>query len=295
MQEDRVRIGRIFKDDKGVPCLRKSFTDAAAQQQTLYIPVSAILEEVDNGATPKSLKKKFNNCRFTQDDIRACRAFAAVSMPNRREYKRNARERRMKILLDENMPYQLIMPLLKKFGGLTHIYFEEMAGFTDEFIYYRPFYHLKKKSLTERKKDIKTRYIIFTRDRDLVDIAREQWLNRIRCSATPEDIRIARSNIIIHVQDMSFGTKDDTKHLVAMADKILQMIESKEACAYAVTKGGVHPIKSCRMDDMIKRVDEEARRKEMISAANQSVVEERKQLAAGRLNRGRAKRGLQPV
>ncbi|MBI1327137.1 MAG: hypothetical protein GC136_05800 [Alphaproteobacteria bacterium] len=257
MTEERVRIGRIVKDKNDIPCLRKVFTDAAGTRNQLYIPVKDILQEVDNGTNLKQLKKKFNNCKFTRDDIRVCRAFAAVTMPERREYKKNARERRMKILLDENMPYQLITPLLKKFGGLTHIYFEGMEGFADEFIYYRPFYQLKKKTQRERIKDIKTRYVIFTRDRDMVDIARAQWLNRIRCSATPEDIRFAGTNVIIHIQDASFAKAKNSKALTALADQILEMIESKQACAYSVKKDGVAPIGNCRLDEMIKRVAEE--------------------------------------
>ena len=256
-------LDRIVRDPSflnGEPCLRLYFPDDPSPER--FFPLSEIFSG-NNGASLAVL---------TPRDVALCEAFAATHMPGTEFYRRNNRFKRVKILLDENLPYGLVTPLSQQLSNLSHVYLEELGGFTDEFIYNRPWYSLKERSISERKKHQGIKYIIISRDSDLTDLARAQWVQRIQTCATPEDIDFGDINTVFRVKDEDLSMTANAAYYQMHAKAIMRAAYSNEAASYVINKAGVHPESGSRLCDLIGGV-EKARKVERAQAGGLTAAE----------------------
>lgn len=264
-------LDRIVRDPSflnGEPCLRLYFPDDPSPER--FFP----LTDIFSGTHDPSMA-----C-LTPKDVALCEAFAATHMPGTELYRRNNRFKRVKILLDENLPYGLVTPLSEQLSNLSHVYLEGLGGFTDEFIYNRPWYCLKEGKTTERKKLQAIKHIIISRDSDLTDLARAQWMQRIETCATPEDIDFGDINTVFRVKDEDMSATANVQYYQMHARAIMRAAYSNEAASYIIGKTGVYPEAGSRLSDLIAVV-EKTRRVERAQAGELTLAE----LESGRAER----------
>lgn len=192
---------------------------------------------------------------LTSKDLRLCSAFLATNVPHHPAYIKNNRGKRVKILFDENLPYGLVSALTEELPNLSHVYLEGMEGFTDEFIYQRPWYHLKEKSPYERRKSSGTKHIIITRDMDLTDLARAQWTKRLSSCATPEDIKFHDVNVVFRVVDESFTNVENVQRFKDLAKDIMKAAYGSQSASYTISKSGVYIERGSSLEDLIHNLD----------------------------------------
>jgi hypothetical protein len=211
---------------------------------------------------------------LTERDLRLCSAFLATNVPSHPAYIRNNRGKRVKILFDENLPYGLVPALTEGLPNLSHVYLEGMDGYTDDYIFYRPLYQLKKSPTSyRRKKDVETKYIIVSRDNDLSDLARAQWMQRIVTCAEPEKINFNDTNVVFRVVDESLTNLENANRFNELARDIMKAAYSCKAASYTISKNGVYIEKGSSLPEMIAQLDQA----EMHKRANlgQLSIEER--------------------
>lgn len=193
-------------------------------------------------------------------DISLCAAFLATNVPEHPAYQKNNRSRRVKILFDENLPYALVAALTNELPNLSHIYLEGLDGVADEFIFYRPTYQLKP-SLKgyDRKCAMRTKHIIITRDSDLSDLARAQWLARMRATATPEQIKFDDVNVVIRVTDETLTNIENASLYKELAVDIMRAAYSGAAASYTINRKGVNPEAGNTKEHLISSLNNEQR------------------------------------
>ncbi len=244
------RFGRIFQDAAirdGEPVINKAHKIKVAPKtfETLYTTVKEVMTLLeDAGMREREVRGIFPH--LNQKDISACRAFAAVNMPDSKEYSRNNRNPDIKILLDENIPHSLVIPLSHHMSSLSHIYYEGMTSYMDDFIYWRPYMHIKDHSAEtpeERTRRRGIKHIIISNDSDLCDLAYAQWQQRVMTCATPEDIDFTDTNTVYSINKWDIEKiEKDEKFCQKMAASILNTAHNPKGPWYKIrSNGSVYP------------------------------------------------------
>ncbi len=248
----------------------------------IYIPLRDIFEAHSKGALAETYP------HLTQQDISLCAAYLATNVPDHPAYQKNNRSRRVKILFDENLPYALVAALTDELPNQSHIYLEGLDGVADEFIFYRPIYQLKP-SLKgyDRKCAKRTKHIIITRDSDLSDLARAQWLNRMRATATPESIKFDDVNVVIRVTDETLTNIENAYRYRELAVEIMRAAYSGAAASYTINRAGVKPEAGNAKEQLLQVLSNEER---ILRARNDQLSTHEKEV--GRSGRWR---GYYPI
>ncbi|MFN3701438.1 MAG: DUF433 domain-containing protein [Alphaproteobacteria bacterium] len=294
----RKTFGRIFTSDtieNGAPVLNRIFSTAVSPdllrdspaERLKYIKVQDILDLLDAGFRESDVLSGYT--MLDESDITACRAFAAVNMPQSQDYRRNNRYKGVKILLDENVYHGLILPLSHHISNLSHIYYEGMGGFTDEYIYWRPHYFLKDESAKERRRKRGMRHIIISNDSDLCDLAEGQWRQRIATSSDPDAIDFSDTNTVFSIEKRQYKLLLDPEFCEKISRSIMRAAYNPKAPWYKIRdNGSVYPGKlfSSLCTDV-----EEAIRSQRFQQGKEER-EERLVLRSQRLSRNLARRGI---
>jgi predicted nuclease of predicted toxin-antitoxin system len=216
-----------------------------------FIPLTRIFDAHRHG----NLQDEYPN--LTPKDLRLCSAFLATNVPGHPSYIRNYRGKSVKILFDENLPYGLVSALTEVLPNLSHVYMEGMEGFTDEFIYNRPWYVLHPTAIAERKKRGRTKFIIISRDNDLTDLAQRQWLQRIKAASHPEKVSFGDVNVVFRVIDQFLTNLENVAQFKTLARDIMRRAYSGEAASYTIARTGVYVERGSALHDLIRKVEEE--------------------------------------
>jgi hypothetical protein len=247
----RKTFGRIFTSEdveNGTPVLNRIFSTAVSPdllrdspaERLKYIKVQDILDLLEAGFRESDVLSGYT--MLDESDITACRAFAAVNMPQSLDYRRNNRYKGVKILLDENIYHGFILPLSHHISNLSHIYYEGMGGFTDEYIYWRPHYYLKDESAKERKRKRGMRHIIISNDSDLCDLAEAQWRQRIATSSDPDAIDFGDTNTVFSIEKRQYKFLFDPEFCEKISRSIMRAAYNPKAPWYKIRdNGSVYP------------------------------------------------------
>ncbi len=237
----------------------------------VYIPLSRIFSFAD-GEIDKSHFSE--GPHPTRSDILLCRAYAATHLPDRLEYYQNVKPNiRLRILLDENLPNQLIYPLSQAFNNLTHVYHEECASHADSELFEKETLFFEMRSKRKSNKN-PTKRIIFSRDSDMTDLAKEEWTTRIvefladngrlpmRGEIDFEDVPVA-----FQCKAEALGKVDASGVYIEYADDVKKAAYSGECAAYYMTVSGVRPAHKASFEDLCIEVE----RQRAIGLLNQGV------------------------
>lgn len=244
-----IGIQRLVADPGiwgGKLCLRLPFAASANE----YIPLDHLWDEAGTFKGDE---------RLSPEDERLCRAFAATKLPHTEEYRVNNRYKTVKILFDENLPHGLVPELMTQISNLTQVYLEGLGGYTDEFIYHRPWYQLEPRSTREARQVQNNKYIIISRDYDLTDLAREQWMRRIACVAQPEDIDFSNVNVVFRVADEALTQVDNAEFYRRHAEKIMRAAFSGQSASYLIGQHGVWPEPGSTLRELVRAVEKNQR------------------------------------
>jgi uncharacterized protein (DUF433 family) len=252
----KVAFGRISSLPGQEPTLGRRHVRITPEFNIKRIKVDEVLTLLDAGYRPFDIMSMLPT--IEENDISACIGYAATHLKDRHEYKRNNRRKSARILLDENLSPGLVGALYESIGGLSSIYYEGMDGYTDEFIYWRPW--AKISSNSQHKKSI--RHVIITQDMDLCDLAVGQWKQRICTSATPELINFKDTNRIILVSDPDMAAHENASFYKNLASKIMRAVFNPAISApwYKASKTSLSPgislqalIEEVKQDILVKR------------------------------------------
>lgn len=260
MSHQKFRITRKCPTDRVISlgegagyCLR--LFDRSADNESLVktedIPLAEIFEAVAQGDATERFPQ------LTRKDIDLCHAFLATNVPDHEAYRQNNRGKKISILFDENLPYGLVPALSRELPNLSHVYLEGLGGYTDDFIFNRPWYQLKERSEKEKEKGRSTKYIIISRDQDLTDLAQEQWRARIRTSLTPENINFDDVNVVFHVKGEALANVLGAPVFAQYAKDILKRAYSNKAASYVIGQTGIHVEYGSSRESLIAQVERE--------------------------------------
>jgi|GEM_PF-3095828 len=251
--ERKCKAGRVVKvgwDGDGEYFLRIFRGNGGDQEVYDYVALRTIFEQSANG----TLKDNFPDLK--ERDIRLCEAFAATNLDNHPLYKKNFRSKKVSILFDENLPYGLVPELSQVLPNLSHVYLEGMGGYMDDFLFNRPWFALKDEKPSDMKRKRQTKHIIISRDSDLTDLARDQWIRRIQVVAHPDKIMFDDVNVVFHVTDTGMTRLEHADHYKEYARDIMKAAYSCEAASYVLDKDGVRPEPGSSFPELLRVVDE---------------------------------------
>lgn len=206
-----------------------------------YIPVADIINLLEkSGYRESDVLSAYP--MLEESDITACRAFAAVNMPESKDFKRNNRYRGVKILLDENLYHGFILQLSQHISNISHIYYEGMGGFMDDFIYWRPHHLLKEESPKEHKRKKSLKHIIISNDSDLCDLAEDQWRGRIKAASDPDAIDFKDTNTVFNISKVHYSKLKDPEFCEKVSRGIMRAAFDPKAPWYKIRGNGtVYP------------------------------------------------------
>lgn len=217
-----------------------------------FIPLSTIFSLIDKQSDDVPVSDGPSPSR---SDILLCQAYAATHLPDRPEYYQNVKPHiRLRVLLDENLPNQLIAPLSQAFNNLTHVYHEGYASSTDSDLFEKEilFFEMRRKKNCNKNP---TKRIIFSRDSDMTDLAKEAWSRKIegflsekgrmpeRDELNFEDIPVA-----FQCKTPALGKVEASDIYIAHAQDIKKAAYSGECAAYYMTIHGIHPARGASFD-----------------------------------------------
>lgn len=253
-----------------------------------YIKIPHVLyalTDIFNAQNAGKLSEGFPH--LSAEDLHLCSAFLATNVPDHPAYKSNNRNKRVKILFDENLPYALVSALTAELPCLSHVYLEGMDGASDEFIFNRPWAHLKPSKASERKQKRATKHIIISRDSDMTDLAQGQWLKRMQSSSHPEDIRFDDVNVVFRVVDESLTNIQNADKFKEVARDIMRAAYSQEGASYTISLRGVDVEQGSYKQQLIRKLEDIDR----IERAKKNCLTEQ-EIADGKSGRCRGKYDL---
>lgn len=282
--EERLRADDMLFDpnlprEEFVRYTRQLMASQQENREIAYLGVNEIIDLIEKGGYRDSdVLSAFPH--LEAPDLSACRAFAAVNMPGSREYRRNNRYSSVKILLDENLPHDLVLPLSHHTSNLSHIYYEGMGGYMDEFIYWRPKYQIKERggeSDRQRSKRLGIKHIIISNDSDLCDLAEDQWRQRIGASSNPDAIDFKDTNTVFSIAKHHYTKLKDPEFCEQVARGIMRAAFDPKAPWYKIRGNGtVYP--GVLFSSLCQQVEDRARRHRFIHGlATEAEAEEGRQ------------------
>ncbi|MDD3020495.1 MAG: hypothetical protein PHX61_05880 [Alphaproteobacteria bacterium] len=248
--ERKCKAGRVVKiSPDGGYCLQVHRDLGESGYRFDYYSLSDVFEAAASG----KVEKEFPD--LNAKDIRLCQAFLATNVKDHPAFKSNFRKDRVSILIDENLPYGLVAELTKVLPNLSHVYLEGMEGSMDEYIFNRPKYRIDHDSAEDMLRKKKTKYIIISRDDDLTEIVRQQWMRRIGAVTSPDLIDFKDVTVVFRVSGSTMIHVDNAEYYRNSAAEIMKAAYSGEAASYVISRDGVRVENGSRFHELLKQVE----------------------------------------